>query len=70
MHAWACEGDCDPAAIVSNTFFLEWPPRSRQRQEFPEIDRAAFFAAEIAPQKMHPAQAVWIEKLRGLLRVG
>src|ERR1700732_1225270 len=40
IHAWSFEGDCEPGAIVSNTFTLEWPPRSGRHMEFPEIDRA------------------------------
>ena len=43
VHAWAFEGDCDPATLKSNTFTMEWPPHSGQQQEFPEIDRAEFF---------------------------
>jgi predicted NUDIX family NTP pyrophosphohydrolase len=43
VHAWAFEGDCDPKAIKSNTFTMEWPPHSGRQQEFPEIDRAEFF---------------------------
>src|SRR5579859_7132586 len=43
VHAWAAEGDCDPAALRSNTFELEWPPRSGRRVAFPEIDRAGWF---------------------------
>src|SRR4029077_12852800 len=43
VHAWAFEGDCDPTAIRSNKFEMEWPPRSGKNQTFPEIDRAAFF---------------------------
>jgi predicted NUDIX family NTP pyrophosphohydrolase len=43
VHAWAFEGDCDPTTCISNMFTMEWPPRSGQQQEFPEIDRAEFF---------------------------
>src|SRR5213075_2319178 len=43
IHAWAIEGDCDPAAIRSNVFTLEWPPRSGKTREFPEIDRVGWF---------------------------
>ena len=43
VHAWAFEGDCDPATITSNTFMIEWPPRSGQQSEFPEVDRAECF---------------------------
>ena len=41
--AWAAEGDFDPASLTSNTFAMEWPPRSGKRAEFPEVDRAAWF---------------------------
>jgi predicted NUDIX family NTP pyrophosphohydrolase len=56
VTAWAFEGDCDPSALKSNTFTIEWPPRSGKRQEFPEIDRAGFFTIEAARAKMHPAE--------------
>jgi predicted NUDIX family NTP pyrophosphohydrolase len=54
--AWAFEGDCDPAAIKSNTFTMEWPPKSGKQQQFPEIDRAAFFTVEHARDKIYPAE--------------
>jgi predicted NUDIX family NTP pyrophosphohydrolase len=56
VAAWAFEGNCDPSAIHSNRFSMEWPPRSGQQREFPEIDRAAFFTLEAARAKMHPAE--------------
>ena len=43
VSAWAMEGDCDPATLRSNTFEMEWPPKSGKKKEFPEIDRARFF---------------------------
>ena len=70
VHGWAFQGDCDPAAIVSNTFKLEWPPRSGQFQEFPEIDRAEFFDAETAKHKINVAQAALIEELEKILTCG
>ena len=60
VHAWAVEGDCDPAAIKSNAFSMEWPPRSGRRQEFPEIDRAGWFGLE-------EAEARILKRLRSLL---
>lgn len=63
VHAWAVEADCDPAVIASNTFSLEWPPRSGRKQDFPEVDRAAWFLSEIAGQKINPAQAALIDRL-------
>ncbi len=68
--AWAVQGDCDPAAINSNTFTLEWPPRSGKLQEFPEIDRASFFTLDAARQKINPAQINLLEELSSLLRSG
>lgn len=66
VHAWAFEGDCDPAAIRSNTFMIEWPPRSGRQQEFPEIDRAAFFALDEAVRKVNPAQRPLLEEFHNL----
>lgn len=63
VHAWAFKGNCDPTAIVSNTFTMEWPPRSGQQMEFPEIDRAEFFDTATARQKINAAQAALIEEL-------
>jgi predicted NUDIX family NTP pyrophosphohydrolase len=63
VHAWAVAGDVDPAAIVSNTFRLEWPPKSGKQVEFPEIDRAAWFDLQTAERKINPAQAVWLAEL-------
>jgi len=62
--AFAVEGDCDPAALRSNSFELEWPPRSGRRQGFPEVDRAAFFSLEAAAKKMSAAEAEFLERLR------
>jgi predicted NUDIX family NTP pyrophosphohydrolase len=63
VTAWAFEGDCDPAALKSNTFTIEWPPRSGKQREFPEIDRAAFFTIEAARAKIHPAELDFLERL-------
>ncbi len=63
VAAWAFQGDCDPSQIRSNSFAMEWPPRSGQMREFPEIDRAAFFDPEEARRKINPAQAPLIEEL-------
>lgn len=62
VHAWAFAGDCDPAAIVSNTFEMEWPPRSGRRASFPEVDRAAFFDRETALRKILEAQRPFVER--------
>ncbi|MDB5292580.1 MAG: Phosphohydrolase [Phycisphaerales bacterium] len=67
VHAWAVEGDIDTAAIESNTFTMEWPPRSGKRVEFPEVDRAEFFDLATARKKMNPAQAAFLDELEQLL---
>jgi predicted NUDIX family NTP pyrophosphohydrolase len=61
--AWAFEGDGDPSAIRSNEFEIEWPPRSGRKQTFPEIDRAGFFAPELARRKLNSAQAELVSRL-------
>jgi predicted NUDIX family NTP pyrophosphohydrolase len=70
VHAWAIEGDCDPAAIRSNTFALEWPPRSGRMRTFPEIDRAAWFPLAEARDKLHAGQVGLLDELVGLLGEG
>ncbi|HKO50335.1 MAG TPA: NUDIX domain-containing protein [Polyangiaceae bacterium] len=67
IYAWALEGDFDLAAFKSNTFTLEWPPRSGHTREFPEVDRAAFFGLTDAEPKLHPAELPFLERLRALL---
>jgi predicted NUDIX family NTP pyrophosphohydrolase len=64
VTAWAFAGDCDPAAVKSNTFEMEWPPKSGRRMQFPEIDRADFFTAEAARRKMHPAELEFVVRLQ------
>lgn len=61
--AWFLEGDCDASAVKSNTFSLEWPPRSGQQQEFPEVDRAGWFSIGQAMGKILKGQASFIEEL-------
>jgi predicted NUDIX family NTP pyrophosphohydrolase len=63
VTAWAAEGDLDPAAITSNTFELEWPPRSGRMREFPEVDRAQWFALPEARTKIFPAQEELLDRL-------
>ena len=70
IQAWAVAGDCDPGAIRSNTFSLEWPPRSGRRQEFPEVDRAAWFTLAGAREKISQGQAGFLEELREKLGEG
>lgn len=67
VQAWAFEGDCDPVALKSNTFTMEWPPRSGKQQEFPEVDRAAFFTLEEARKRINPGQAALVDALERLI---
>ena len=67
VHAWAFKGDCDPGAIVSNTFTMEWPPKSGRQMEFPEIDRAEFFDLAAARQKIKRGQEALIDELAGIV---
>src|SRR5436190_10907210 len=61
--AWALAGDLDPATARSNTFEMEWPPRSGRRRAFPEIDRVEWFDLETARNKILPAQAPFLDRL-------
>jgi len=68
VHAWAFEGDLPEKFIVaSNTFAMEWPPRSGRTEEFPEIDRAEFFSIETAKLKINPAQVPFLDRLTDIL---
>jgi len=64
--AFAVEADFDPATIASNTFEIEWPPRSGRLQRFPEIDQAAWFTVAQAGAKLHPAQRAWLDEVATL----
>jgi predicted NUDIX family NTP pyrophosphohydrolase len=70
VHAWAAEREFDPAALSSNGFELEWPPRSGTRREFPEVDRAEWFEPVEARRKILPAQAELIDRLLESLEIG
>jgi predicted NUDIX family NTP pyrophosphohydrolase len=61
--AWALPGELDARAIESNTFELEWPPRSGRTQQFPEVDRAEWFGLDTAREKINPAQAALLDRL-------
>jgi predicted NUDIX family NTP pyrophosphohydrolase len=63
VQGWAAEADFDPASLRSNTFAMEWPPRSGKESEFPEVDRAEWFAPEQARLKINPAQAAFLDRL-------
>lgn len=67
IHAWAWEGDADPAAIFSNTTTCEWPRGSGRSLTFPEVDRCAWFQADAARAKLNPAQAELIDRLEAAL---
>jgi predicted NUDIX family NTP pyrophosphohydrolase len=63
VSAWAFEGNADPGDLKSNTFLLEWPPRSGRQQEFPEVDRAEWFFLEEARRKIVPGQVGFLDEL-------
>ena len=65
--AWALEGDADADAIRSNTFTMEWPPRSGTMREFPEVDRAGWFGLDEAREKLNPAHAAFVDRHEALL---
>ncbi|MFJ9819093.1 NUDIX domain-containing protein [Streptomyces sp. NPDC101151] len=63
VTAWAIEADLDPETIDPGTFTMEWPPRSGRTQEFPELDRVAWFALDRAREVIVPAQAAFLDRL-------
>src|SRR5438552_16077551 len=64
VHAWALEGDLqDDFKLLSNTFEMEWPPRSGKTERFPEVDRAAFLPIDLVRTKISPAQSVLLDRL-------
>jgi predicted NUDIX family NTP pyrophosphohydrolase len=63
VHAWAVEGDCDPAQLRSNTFTMAWPPKSGRIREFPEVDRAAWFPLDEARRKILAPQTALLDQL-------
>jgi len=69
VHAWAFENDCDPASIRSNPFTMEWPPKSGQQMQFPEIDRAEFFDLATARRKIKSGQLGLIDQLQTIVKV-
>jgi predicted NUDIX family NTP pyrophosphohydrolase len=68
VTAWAVEGDCDAENIRSNTFSMPWPPGSKRLAEFPEVDRAGWFVAEVARRKILKGQIGLLERLEQHLR--
>ena len=67
VSAWAIDGELDPDKIHSNSFSMQWPPRSGRMQEFPEVDRAQWFGVAQARQKLNPAQTALIDRLQELV---
>jgi predicted NUDIX family NTP pyrophosphohydrolase len=70
VEAWAAEADFDPDLLDSNTFTMEWPPRSGKQAEFPEVDRAGWFGLEAAREKILAAQAELLDRLLERLESG
>ena len=70
VHAWAFEGDCDPATLTCNTFKVQWPPRSGQWKSFPEVDQYGFFNLDAAREKINPAQVAFLDRLEAALKDG
>ena len=67
VSAWAIEGDLDVSEVRSNSFEMEWPPRSGRTQEFPEVDRAGWFGLDEARRKIHRGQLGFLDRLDELL---
>ena len=67
IYAWAVEDDLDPSILRSNSFEIEWPPKSGQKQQFPEIDKFEWFTLPQARQKITTAQAAFLDKLCEIL---
>ena len=67
VQAWTIEADCDPARLCSNRFSLEWPPKSGQTREFPEVDRCGWFTIAEARTKILAAQTGFLDQLVALL---
>jgi predicted NUDIX family NTP pyrophosphohydrolase len=67
VRAWALRGDLDADRTQSNTFTMEWPPRSGQLQEFPEVDRAEWLTLEQARERINPAQAALLDRLEQMV---
>ena len=67
VHVWAIEADIDPSTIHSNSFPLEWPPRSGEVRQFPEVDRAAWFDLADARSKIHKGQVALLDEMNSKL---
>ena len=69
VHAWAVEGNIDAVSIQSNTFSMEWPPRSGRQQDFPEVDRGEWFTMQAARTKLIVGQAAFLDELSDKLGI-
>ncbi len=69
VTAWTLEGDVDPSHLKSNTFEIEWPPKSGRLAHFPEVDRGAWLSIDAARIKILPAQAPFLDRLLALLHL-
>ncbi|MBW1989296.1 MAG: NUDIX domain-containing protein [Deltaproteobacteria bacterium] len=67
LRVWAVEGDLDPEQVKSNSFSMEWPPRSGNQREFPEVDKAAWFSLDQAREKLHKGQRELLGRLEELV---
>jgi predicted NUDIX family NTP pyrophosphohydrolase len=67
VTAWAVEGDCDVSCLRSNTFQMEWPPRSKKMAEFPEVDRWEWFSLDTAEERILPGQKTFLARLKEML---
>ena len=67
VHAWACEGDADPARVTSNTTTTEWPRGSGRRITYPEVDRCGWFSLPQARERLNPAQAELLDRLAAMV---
>jgi predicted NUDIX family NTP pyrophosphohydrolase len=68
VYAWALAGNLDPTKLVSNTFDLEWPPKSGRMKSFPEVDRGAWYSLDVARAIINPAQIAFLDELAEILR--
>jgi predicted NUDIX family NTP pyrophosphohydrolase len=69
VYAWAVQGNINPDTIISNTFTIEWPPKSNKLVTYPEADKAAWFNADIACIKINPSQVALIDDLKSKLKI-
>jgi predicted NUDIX family NTP pyrophosphohydrolase len=68
VRAWAVAGNLDPLTVRSNTFEMQWPPRSGRLETFPEVDRAQWFELDEARKRINPGQAALLDRLQEVLR--